>query len=104
MNGAGAASSPMELHVRRTREQKPNGKFARRRHHAAIDLPIFVLRGARTVARISHVPQIGSQTAGKKAAALIFAHASGMVMVNAIAKGAGIKGAQPRLAGERRRA
>ena len=47
---------------------------------------------ARTVARISHVPQIGSQSTGKKAVALIFAHASGMVMVNAIARGPGSKG------------
>jgi hypothetical protein len=59
---------------------------------------------ARTVARISHVTQIGSRTVGKKAVALIFAHASGMVMVNAIARGPGIIGALPRLAGERHRA
>ncbi len=37
-------------------------------------------------------PQIGSQTTAKKAAALIFAHLSGMVMVNAIARGPGSKG------------
>ena len=45
---------------------------------------------ARTVARISHVPQNGSQATGKKAAALIFAHLSGMV--NVIARGPGSKG------------
>jgi hypothetical protein len=49
---------------------------------------------ARTVARISHVPQIGSHTTGQTAVALIFAHASGMVMVNVIDWGPGSSGAR----------
>src|SRR4029077_7978819 len=48
---------------------------------------IFILRGARTVARISQVAQIGSQFPTNGLAALIFTHASGMV--NAIARGSG---------------
>jgi hypothetical protein len=57
---------------------------------------------ARTVARISHVLQIRPRPPTDQAVTLIFAHASGMV--NVIARGAEIKGAQPRLAGERQRA
>ena len=66
--------------------------------------PIFVLRGVRTVARISHVPQIGSQPRSKQAVALIFAHPSGMVMVNVIVRGPGSKGHSPCPAGKRQRA
>jgi hypothetical protein len=79
----------MQLHARRMREQKPNDKFMRRRRGAQAPGPILSLRGARTVARISHVLQIGSESSIEEAAALIFAHASGMVMVNVIARGPG---------------
>jgi hypothetical protein len=61
-------------------------------HDASIDGSIFILRNAPTVARISHVPQIGLELLGKEAVALKFAHASGMVIVIVIVRGPGSKG------------
>jgi hypothetical protein len=61
-SGAAATSSQPEWRMHRTLDQKSSGGFAHRRRDASIDGPIFIRPDACTVARISQVPQIGSQS------------------------------------------
>lgn len=85
--GAAAASSAMELRACRTREQKPNGKFARRRRDASSNgAGIDPSRRAHCRLNITRAAdRIGA--CWQRGCGVD--HASGMAMVNVIVRGPG---------------